>query len=536
MVCRLCYCCLAPQTNLSHPEKQKRSQEAIQALDAATTILVQIQQGEAGMDVVTPYASGSMISNPVGQRHMNTYGTANGPPYSDHPTYGMAHGLPVGANLNNYASPYAIPLATHPDSYASPYSNPVNQPPANYASPYANSMVPNQASGSGSVGSGDNRANTHDGHETPHDNKEAHTALQDIIGATTEAKKENDKAASQDISNGEEDASNASKENDGQGVSNEKEETSKACNEAPGQGVSNKKEEASIVVDLDETDVDDADKQGNSRGEDETRSDDDLTDDDLTDDDLMPAKTDNQNIVPPAENHKLFTGERLGDFTSRENIDWLLAVGNGGKIPTPNKNTRMSSPSRSSSSQTDAQVQTEVSRIIDQIMLYKDWRGHPGGTTKQLFYASAEGQRLAAELRRLMAIAKPVLNTIIPLAESQARLRFYQQLESHAIKEKRDREIQEGINRFYGAPVQMQPWGPPPAGIPVVGFPIPPTLRSNGPVQVPFVRRGNVITAPPGGRNPEEEKKAETYGYPPMPGSRPGDSHRGQKRKTAARH
>lgn len=508
---------------MSHAERQKPSQEVIPALEAATRVLVQIQQGEAGTDYVAPYASGSMIPNHTGQIRMNSYGTAHGPPCPDHPTYGMGYGPPVGLNLNNYASPYANPVAAHPGNYASPYSHPVNPPPANYASPYANPVVPNQASGSG-VGSGDNPANKHDGGETNHDDRETHTPHQDIIEAATEANRRHVEAAGQDISNEGEDASKASKEADDQDVSNEKEETNKVSAEANGQGISNEKMEASNAVDLGATDVDDAHKQETS------------IDGDLTDDDLMTAKSDNQSVAPPAEDHKLFTGERLGDFTSTENIDWLLTMGNGGIIPTSSKKTGTSFPSTISSSQVDAKIQTEVSRIIYEIMSCKDWRRYPGGTTKQHFYASAEGQRLAVELRRLMPITKLVVNTIIPLAESQARLNFYQQLESRAIREKRDREIQEDIDRYYGAPVQMQRWGPPPVGLPVLGFPVPPPLPSNALSAVPFIRRGNVIAAPPGGRNIEEEKIAETYGYPPMPGSRPGDTQRGQKRKRAARH
>ena len=511
---------------MSNPERQKRSQEVIQALEVATTILVQIQRGEAGTDYITPYPSGSMIPNPVGQPHMTPHGMAFGPPYPGLPTYAMPHGPPMGANINNYASPYARPVAPHPNSYASPFFNPVNQPPANYASPYANPVNPNQSSGPASVGSSGNQANQSDGHEARHDDKQAQTPHQGIVAAAIEVSKGNDEGLSQGVSN-REGVNKASKKANEQFVSSNKEDASKACEKANGQVVSKEKEEAGNLFDLDEIDIDDANKQDSSVKGDEMSS-----DDELTDDDLMTAKTDNQNIAPPAEDHKLFTGERLGDFTSKENIDWLLTMGNGGKIPRPSKKMRMSPPS---SSEADTKIQMEVNRIIDQIILCKDWCGYPG-TTKHFFYASAEGQRLAAELRRLMVIAELVVNTIVPLAESKARLRFYKQLENHIIKEKRDREIQEDINRYYAAPVQMQQWGYPPIGFPVANFPVPPPLPSNGPMEPPFVRRGNVIAVPPGGRNIEEEQKAETYGYPPMPGSRPGGSQQGQKRKRAARH
>lgn len=457
-----------------------------------------------------------MIPNPTGQHHMPTYGAMFGPPHPDHQVYGMVHPPPIGANLNNYASPYFNTVPTHPSSYASPYSNPVNQPPANYASPYANPGVLNQNGGSGLVGSDGNQANNHSGSGARHDNKRALAPRQHNVEAPHQEDKGRGAAAGQDISNRGDDVSKASN----QGVSSNKKETRQSLDKATDQGVSNSKEDTSHAVDSDETDIEVPDKQGSSSKDDDATS---------SDDDLVTAKIGNQNITPPAENHRLFTGERLGDFSTTENIDWLLTMGNGGKMPKASKKTIKETPSRSSSAPVDTTIQTKVNKIIDQIMLCKDLRGY--GTPKQLFYASAEGQQLAAELRRLMTIAKPVVNAIIPRAESQARLRFYQQLESRAIVEERDRTFQANMNQYYGPPFQMHQWVPPPGGFPVLGLPIPPPLPSNGPTQAPFVRRGNVIAAPPGGRDIEEEKKAETYGYPPTPGSRPGGSQRGQKRK-----
>lgn len=515
------------QTNLCQSEQQERSDEVIQVFEAATTVLVQIQRGEAGAGYITPYASGSMFFNPVGQGHFASYCTAYGPPLSNPTGHGMVYGPPVGANLSNYGSPFVTPLAPHPNSYASPYPNPVDQPPANYASPYP--MVPNEASNTSLIGSGNNNANNCDGLEVQHGNEEAHTSNPDVTG--TVAKKGNDEAAGQHVGNEDTVTRMPRKEADEPRVGNGNEESSKAYDEANPQATSNEREVVGNVVEMDNTKIGDLKPQESGNEDHETGS-----DEDLTEDDLPVVKLTDKNATPPAENHKLFTGERLGDFSSVEKIDWLLTIGNGGKMPTPRKKRTTRSPSRGPPSQADDKVYTEVCKIIDEIMLYKGWLGHPGATTKQLFYASAEGQRLAAELGRLMAIAKPVVNTILPLAESEARLRFYQQLESRAIQEKRVREVQGDINRFNGAPVQIQQWVPPPGTLPIVKFPIPAQLPSNGPTEVPFVRRGNVIAAPPGGRNIEEEKKAETYGYPPMPGSRPGDSQQGQKRKRSGRH
>ena len=510
---------------MCQPEKQKRSQEVIQALEAASIILVQIQQGEAGTNYVTPYASGRVFSNPTGQHHLASYGNAYVPPLINAPTHGTVYGPPVGPNLNNYASPFVSHLAPRPTNYASPYPNPVNLPPANYSSPYANPMVPNSI---GPIVGGNNQVNLHDGHEIRHGVKEAHTSKPDVT--ETEAIKGNGDAAAQHMSRQKKATRMSSKKADGLGISNDKEDERKAYDEATRQPINNGKKMVENVADLDETNSGESENQERFDADAEKSS-----DNGLTDADLPVMKPDDKNVTPPAEDHKLFTGERLGDFSSVEKIDWLLTMGNGGKIPTPRKKRTTKSPSTSPPSQADDKVQTEVNKIIDEIMLYKGWAGHPGATPKQLFYASVEGQRLAAELRRLISIAKPVVNTIVPRAESQARLRFYQQLESRAIKEKRDREIQGGLHPFHGPPVQVQHWIPP---VTVAAFqlPMPPQLPSNGPMEVPFVRRGNVIAAPPGGRNIEEEKKAETYGYPPTPGSRPGDIQKGQKRKRSGQH
>ena len=425
--------------------------------------------------------------------------------------------------INNYVSPFAPHLAQHPNSYASPYSDPVNQIPTNYASPYANPMVPNSNS---LVGTANIQPNHHTGAKTRHENKEAHTKKQSISGSG--AQKGNFEAASQHISSQKEATRISSKKAGGLINGNEKGE-SKAYDEATGPGISNRKDIVGNAVDLNETNIGESKKQDGVGENLETNS-----KNDMTDDDLPMATPIDKKVTPPAEDHRLFTGERLGDFTSVEKIDWLLTIGNGGKMPTPRKKRATKSPSESPLSQADNEVQIEVSKIIDEIMSYKGWPGHPGATTKQLFYASLEGQRLVAELKRLMVIAKPVVNVIVTEAESEARSRFYQQLESRAVKEKRDREFQGGINQYRGPPVQIHQWIPP-VTRPTFPFPVPQQLPSNSPMEIPFIRRGNVIAAPPGGRNIEEEQKAETYGYPPTPGSRPGDSQQGQKRKRSRR-
>ena len=527
---------------MSNSEKQKRSEEVIQALKEATATLVQIQRGEAGPDYISSYGSGGMSLNPIGPSQMTGYGIAYGPPHPEQPPYGMGYGSPVGLNLNNCAPPFTNPMPIHPNSYASPLVNPIPTnansyaspySDQNYASPYANPVHLNIMSGSDLVRLRDKQAKKHDGHESNRGDKEAREPHQDIIGVALKTGKGTDGSGGQHIRTQDQNAHKATRKDSDQHMDEGGQEMSKACDEADNQAASEKNQEVSNAIDLGKTNVGEANKQNGSSNIVQEGS-----DDDFTDDDLDKSKTNNHSVAPPSKNHKLFTGERLGDFTTMENIDWLLTVGNGGKVPRPSKKIRMSSPDQSlssPSSKADVEVQTEVNMIVNQIMAYNGWRGHPGGTIRQYFYASAEGQRLAADLRRFMAIAKPVVNTIIPKAEAKARLAFYRQLEIRAMREKRDREVQANMNRYYGPPIQMQQWGPPPVGFPVPAFPIPPQLPSNAPAQAPVIRRGNVIAARPGGGNVEEEEKAETYGYPPLPGSRPGGSQRGQKRKSAAR-
>lgn len=522
-------------------KKKKRSEEVIQALKAATATLVQIQQGEAGPDYISSYGSGSMSVNPIGPSQMTGYGIAYGLPHPEQPPYGMGYGSPVGLNLNNCAPQFTNPMPIHPNSYASPLVNPIPTnansyaspySDQNYASPYANPVHLNLMNGSSLVRDGVNQAKKHDGHESNRGDKVAHGPHQDIIGVALKNGKGTDGSGGQDIRTQDQNAHKVTRKDSDQHMDKGGQKMSKAGDEADSQAVS--KENQENAIDLGKINVGEANKQNGGSNIVQKGS-----DDDFTDDDLDKSKTNNHSVAPPSENHKLFTGERLGDFTTMENIDWLLTVGNGGKVPRPSKKIRMSSPDQSLSSpasKADVEVQTEVNMIVNQIMAYNGWRGHPGGTMKQYFYASAKGQRLAADLRRFMAIAKPVVNTIIPQEEAKARLAFYRQLEIRAMREKRDRDVQANMNRYYGPPIQMQQWGPPPVGFPVPTFPIPPQLPSNAPAQAPVIRRGNVIAARPGGRNVEEEEKAETYGYPPLPGSRPGGSQRGQKRKSAARH
>ena len=113
--------------------------------------------------------------------HTTAFENVHGPLHLVYSSNGMAYVAPVGANLNNLASPYAKPLVTRPSSNGLPDFNLVNQRPANQVSPYANSVISKQVSGSGLVGSDHNHANKHNEHGSHDGDKEALTPHQNFI-------------------------------------------------------------------------------------------------------------------------------------------------------------------------------------------------------------------------------------------------------------------------------------------------------------------------------------------------------------------
>ena len=174
--------------------------------------------------------------------------------------------------------------------------------------------------------------------------------------------------------------------------------------------------------------------------------------------------------------------------------------------------------------QDDKGIQAIVNRIITDIMVYKDnLRCLPPGTSQHAFYGSLDGQQLAAQLKRCLIVMAPKVNTIIPAAQSQATSTFYSHLSSRAYQRFGNRNNHPAQSHVYGYPAHTSSgtFGVPPA------FQPPPP-----PQQQQFVPRGNVIAPPTWGVDPEEQKKVNAYGYPPLPGSRPGQTQtQKQKRK-----
>ncbi len=237
-------------------------------------------------------------------------------------------------------------------------------------------------------------------------------------------------------------------------------------------------------------------------------------------------------------------------LSSAMNIDSFLVLANGGVPPGPDddsndsdhddtfydsKDTALDAPPSpadtidESLSRADEDIHALVNNIANGLMRTEEPPNQvPAGNPYTAFYSTMNGKQLGAELKRLVAVAQPEVNAIMPTEQIQAAHLFYTHLVSHAHTRNaanlRPAQLNHSAN--FTTP---NPWGQavyppaPPKGYMVQWHdsitrapsqPPPPTGQ-------PFVPRGNVI-APPAVRNVEEEQKVATYGFPPKPSRRPG--------------
>lgn len=237
-------------------------------------------------------------------------------------------------------------------------------------------------------------------------------------------------------------------------------------------------------------------------------------------------------------------------LSSALNIDNFLALANGGVPPGPDddsndsdhddtihisKSTALDAPPSpadtidESLSRADEDIQALVNNIANGLMRSEEAPNQaPPGNPYAAFYSTMNGKQLGAELKRLVAVAHPEVNAIMPREQIQAAHLFYTHLVSRAHTRNAANIRQAQVNHHAAFAASNQ-WGqavyppPPPKGYMVqwhdsfTGAPSQPP----GPMGQSFVPRGNVI-APPAVRNMEQERKIATYGFPPKPGRRPG--------------
>ena len=223
--------------------------------------------------------------------------------------------------------------------------------------------------------------------------------------------------------------------------------------------------------------------------------------------------------------------QRVNDTAGmdKSDIDDFLKLAAGGSVSDDEDDAISDAPDdrgppagQTPTPQLDGDVGATLQRIINELMterqggqnsLYVDDRhGLPINTPQTNLYGTATAKDQAATLKRLFAQAGVSINTIIPAAQSHATSQLYAHLSSRA---NRFPTSGGGINPShagaYGNTAQM-----------TQRMLAKPGTSFQALQPAPSASRGNVVGPPVRARNPEELRKIQDYGFPPLPGSRPG--------------
>lgn len=222
-----------------------------------------------------------------------------------------------------------------------------------------------------------------------------------------------------------------------------------------------------------------------------------------------------------------------GSSLDKSHIDDFLKLAAGGSVSDEEDDVVSDAPDdinpltvQTPAPKLDGDVGATLQRIINELMTERqgghsplfvdDRRGLSINTSQPNLYGTATAKDQAAALKRLFAQAGVSINTIIPAAQSHATSQLYAHLSSRA---NRFPTSGGGINpshaSAYGNTAQM-----------TQRMLARPGTSFQALQPAPSASRGNVVGPPVRARNPEELKKIQDYGFPPLPGSRPG-----QKRK-----
>lgn len=207
-------------------------------------------------------------------------------------------------------------------------------------------------------------------------------------------------------------------------------------------------------------------------------------------------------------------------------IDALLALANGGSLTDDDDDNTIADglesvgqqPDQTSTPQPDSDITATLQLIVSQLMAERNGdnghiqRGLAVSTSQADRYGLNSAKDQAATLQSLFHQAGVSINTIIPAAQSLATSQLYARLSNRA---RSSTPMGGGINpahaSAYGNTAQMNQRMLARPG--VFGNPLQQATSSS---------RGNVVGPPLRARSAEEMKKVKSYGYPPLPGSRPG--------------
>lgn len=222
-----------------------------------------------------------------------------------------------------------------------------------------------------------------------------------------------------------------------------------------------------------------------------------------------------------------------GHSPDQSQIDALLALANGGSLTDDEDDKTIADPDEigaqqfdlSGQPQTDTDVTATLQRIINQSVKERnggyssnDWH-MSGVNTFSDPYEAQSVRNWAATLQSLFAQAGVSINTVIPAAQGYATSQLYAHLSSRARP-----NPPLGSKKPYGhvssignnIPTQQR----------VIANPA--NLSQNQhptgfPLRIASSSSRNNMGFSMRAKNPEELLKIQSYGFPPLPGSRPGD-------------
>ena len=202
---------------------------------------------------------------------------------------------------------------------------------------------------------------------------------------------------------------------------------------------------------------------------------------------------------------------------TKSQIDALLEFANGGSLmdnddddSVPDAPDDATEPgNQDTTQQPDFDINATLQRIITQLTADES-----GGRDHLGFPIATSQADKAAALQRLFAEAGISINTVIPAAQAHATSQLYAHLSSRAHKFPTSGGINPVHASAYGNTAQMTQR--------MLARPVNITQPLKA---APSASRGNVVGPPARksrGRSTEEIRKIREYGFPPLPGSRPG--------------
>lgn len=232
---------------------------------------------------------------------------------------------------------------------------------------------------------------------------------------------------------------------------------------------------------------------------------------------------------PPSSSKQEVNGHGL----DQSQIDALLALANGGSLTDDEDDKTIADPDElnaeqldvSDIPQTDGDITATLQRIINQLMAERDGgqsandrRDVPTTAAVLEPYGSQSVRDQAATLQSLFSQAGVSINTIMPREQSHATSQLYAHLSSRARSSTPSGGINPAHASAYGNTAQMQQRMLAKPGI----FGQAHHSQTHPLQAVSSTSRGNVVGPPARPKNPEELMKIKCYGFPPLPGNRPG--------------